>query len=227
VKPPLFSILSWAAALLIPLFLLGFSVRLLLTPLFLQIEYRLPGFPADEYGFTTQERLRWGSYGIRYLLNDANISYLGDLKFSDGKPLFNERELSHMQDVKRVTQGFLRLWLLDLTLLLLLGLWSWRGGWASAYRQGLRRGGWLTLGLALTIGGVAALGALGMDEAFWAFFSGFHALFFEGETWLFAYSDTLIRLYPIKFWQDTVLYIGLLVSSSALALIRALRPAKA
>ena len=66
-------ILSWLATLLIPVFLIGLGVRLLLTPLFLQIEYNLPNFPPDEYGFTTQDRLHWGPYGINYLLNNADI----------------------------------------------------------------------------------------------------------------------------------------------------------
>ena len=144
-------ILSWLATLLIPVFLIGLGVRLLLTPLFLQIEYNLPNFPPDEYGFTTQDRLHWGPYGINYLLNNADISYLGDLKFDNGQPLFNERELSHMHDVKGVTQNFLRLWYFDLAILILLGLWAWRGSWLPAYRRGLRRGGWLTLILAVTV----------------------------------------------------------------------------
>jgi uncharacterized membrane protein len=33
-------------------------------------------------------------------------------------------------------------------------------------------------------------------------------LFFSGDTWLFAYSDTLIRLFPIRFWEDCFIYIG-------------------
>ena len=88
----LYATIGWLITLLIPLALIGLGVRILLTPLFPNIEYRLPDFPADEYGFTMQDRLHWGPYGINYLLNNADISYLGDLKFADGKPLFNERE---------------------------------------------------------------------------------------------------------------------------------------
>ena len=94
---------------------------MLLTPAFPQFEYRLPNFPPDEYGFTTADRLRWGTYGINYLLNDSDVSYLGALKFEDGSPLFSDRELSHMHDVKGVTQGFLRAWYAVLAVLLLLG----------------------------------------------------------------------------------------------------------
>ncbi len=221
------AILSWPITLLIPLALLGLGVRILLTPLFLNIEYRLPTFPPDEYGFTTQDRLHWGVYGIDYLLNNADISYLGDLKFSDGTPLFTDRELSHMHDVKVVTQGFLRVWYLDLAILLLLGIWSWRGKWHAAYRRGFWRGGWLTLGLAGIIGVIATFGASGSGDLFWAFFSDFHGLFFQGNSWLFQYSDTLIRLYPLKFWEDAVLYIGVIAALGALGLAFGLKPSAA
>ena len=42
-------------------------------------------------------------------------------------------------------------------------------------------------------------------DVFWSFFGWFHSLFFSANTWLFEYSDTLIRLFPIRFWQDTFL----------------------
>ncbi len=220
----LFPIISWLVTLLTPLILIGLGVRLLMTPLFPNIEYRMPYFPVDDYGFTTADRLHWGPYGINYLLNSADISYLGNLKFPDGTPLFNERELSHMHDVKGVTQGFLRVWYLTLAVVILLGVWSWRGDWLAAFRQGLMRGGWLTLVLAFTVGIIATVGASGSGDMFWTFFEDFHGLFFSGDTWLFPYSDTLIRLYPLQFWQDAVLYIGIVAALGALALAFGLKP---
>ena len=219
----IYFILSWLLTLVVPFALIGLGVRVLLTPLFPNMEYRLPDFPADDYGFTLQDRLHWGPYGINYLLNSADISYLGNLKFPDGSSLFNERELSHMHDVKVVTQGFLNAWYLVLLILALLGFWGWRGKWMPYYIQGLRRGGWLTLGVAVAVGLIATLGTSGSGDLFWQFFSDFHGLFFTGNTWLFAYSDTLIRLYPLKFWQDAVLYIGLITAMGALAVALGLR----
>ena len=217
-------ILSWLITILTPLILIGLGIRLLMTPIFPNIEYRLPWFPKDDFGFTTADRLRWGPYGINYLLNNADVSYLGNLKFSDGSPLFNERELSHMHDVKGVMQGFLNIWYLTLAIIILLGVWAWRKDWLSDYRSGLMRGGWLTLVLAFTIGVIATLGASGNGDMFWTFFEDFHGLFFKGDTWLFPYSDTLIRLYPLQFWQDAVLYIGIIAAVGALALAFGLKP---
>src|SRR6266508_4256201 len=180
-----FPLLSWLTTILIPLALIGLAIRVLLSPLFYKIEYNMPYFPPDEYGFTKADRLKWAPYAVNYLLNNADISYLGDLKFDDGKSLYNERELSHMKDVKRVTQGALRIWYLSLALLAGLGVWAWFGGWWQAYRLGLMRGGWLMVGLAITIGLIVVVGIAVNPDVFNVFFTAFHGLFFEGDSWLF------------------------------------------
>jgi len=217
------TVLSWLVAFLVPLALIGIGLRILLSPIFLEVEYNMPYFPADEYGFTKEDRLKWAPFALDYLVNSADISYLGDLKFDDGTPLYNERELSHMDDVKRVTQGALRVWYLSLALLALLGVWAWFGGWWQAYRLGLMRGGWLMVGLAVTVGLIVVVGILINPDIFFSFFAAFHGLFFEGDSWLFLYSDTLIRLFPIRFWQDAILLAAVIALGGGIALGLGLR----
>ncbi len=217
------TLLSWFVAILIPLALIGLGLRLLLTPAFLQIEYNMPYFPRDEYGFTKQDRLKWAPYALNYLVNNADISFLGELKFDDGTPLFNERELSHMEDVKRVTKGALNVWYITLALLLTLGIWSRLGHWEQAYRQGLMRGGWLMVGLAIAVGLIVVIGIAVNPNVFWNFFAGFHSLFFEGDSWLFLYSDTLIRLFPLRFWQDAFLLAAVIALGCGVGLGLGLR----
>ncbi len=205
-------LLSISTAFLAPPALLFLALRMLLTPLFLEIEYRMPGFPPDEYGFTTAERLHYAHLALQYLLNDAPRSFWGNLKFPDDSPLYTQRELEHMDDVRRVVR---------------LALWTGRGCWIlliglglfaaqqktwSAYRRGLRWGGWLTISLVFLLG-------LGAVASFWQFFTLFHALFFEGDSWLFYHSDTLIRLFPLRFWQDAFLFAGLLTLMGSIVLI--------
>ncbi len=193
-------IIPWLTALLIPFALIMLGARLLMTPLFPEIEYRMPGFPADPYGFTLEDRLRWAKPSIEYLINDSDLSFLAELQFNDGAPLYNERELSHMLDVKNVVQRLLNLWFINLALLVLVNLWAWRAGQLEAFRDGLSHGGFLTVGLLIALGAFAAV-------SFWQFFAWFHSLFFDGDTWIFRYNDTLIRLFPLRFWQDAVIYI--------------------
>lgn len=218
-----FTILSSLVALIIPIVLIGLGLRVLLSPLFLQIEYNMPYFPPDVFGFTKDDRLKWAPYALDYLTNNEDISYLGDLTFEDGTPLYNERELSHMDDVKVVTQGALRVWYVSLAILLLLGIWSWYGGWWTEYRLGLMRGGWLMIGLAVTVALIVVVGIAINPDIFFSFFAGFHSLFFEGDSWLFLYSDTLIRLFPIRFWQDAFLWAAVIALGGGVALALGLR----
>lgn len=204
-------LVPWLAAPLAPLALVFLGLRLLLTPVFLQVEYRMPGFPADSYGFTLSDRLRWSPYAVEFLVTDAGIEYLGGLTFDDGAALFNERELSHMQDVKDIVRPALWVGTGSWLALAGLGLWSRLAERGWGFRRGLRAGGWLTVGLAA---GAALFAVIGFTQ----FFTAFHSLFFEGDSWLFLYSDTLIRLFPVRFWQDCFLYIGLIAVGGGLAL---------
>lgn len=197
----LYRILSWIIAILIPFVLLMGSVRLLMVPLFPEIEYRLPGFPEDPYGFTLTDRLKWSTISIDYLMNNQGIDYLAKQNLSPNTPLYNERELSHMQDVKSLVQVGLKVWYGLLAVLVFLVVWALKGTWLNEYISGLSRGGWLTIGLMVAI-------LMGVMIDFNALFTAFHHLFFTGDTWLFYYSDSLIRLFPIRFWEDAFIYMG-------------------
>jgi integral membrane protein (TIGR01906 family) len=196
-------------SLLIPFFLIMTSVRLLLNPLFIQLEYHAPGFPADSYGFTLEDRLKWANPSLEYLLNDAGVEYLAELKFEDGTPIYNERELSHMVDVKTLIQKMVIAWNMILFLLAVTALAAWRGGWGRDLWMSISRGGWLTLGL------IAAILA-GVFTGFSALFTEFHRIFFSGDTWLFLYSDTLIRLFPMRLWQDAFILMGIFTLAGGL-----------
>jgi hypothetical protein len=134
-----------------------------------------------------------------------------------------------MEDVKRVTQGALKVWYLTLAGLLGLGVWSRLGRfvyaqhWEQAYLQGLRRGGWLMIGLAVAVGLIVLIGIAINPNVFWNFFVGFHRLFFTGDSWLFLFSDTLIRLFPIRFWQDAFLLAAAIALGGGLALALGLK----
>jgi len=217
-KPNLSSILSVLVSILTPLALIGFALRVLLTPLYYTIEYNMPYFPADEYGFTKEDRLHWAPFALEYLLNGADTSYLGDLQFEDGSPLYGARELKHMRDVKGVVQGALRVWYGTLAVLGAIAVAAWRGGWIKSYLNGLRRGGWWMAGFSVALGLIVGVGITVSPDLFWGFFTLFHGLFFEGDSWLFSYSDTLIRLFPLRFWQDAFLWAAVIALGGGLGL---------
>lgn len=204
-------VFSWVITLIIPFFLIMTAIRLLFTPLFPQVEYRMPGFPADTYGFTLQDRLHWSKVSIDYLLNDAGIDYLANQQLPDGTPLYNERELGHMLDVKILVQQMISAWYILLAVLIGLGIWAWRANWLPEFVHGLGNGGKLTIGLIVLI-------LAGVAISFNALFTGFHKIFFTGDSWLFFYTDSLIRLFPLRFWQDGFIFMGLftLIGSAVL-----------
>lgn len=219
-------ILSYFVSLFVPIALIGTALRILLTPMFYTIEYNMPYFPPDEYGFTKEDRMQWAKPSVEYLVNSADISYLGDLKFDGGAPIYNDRELSHMADVKGVVQGALRAWYVSLIGLAVLAILAKRGEWTTEYLDGLRRGGVWMIGLAVALGLVAGVGIALNPDVFWQFFTFFHQVFFEGDSWLFYYSDTLIRLFPIRFWQDAFLWAAVLALGGGAGLAFGMRSAK-
>jgi integral membrane protein (TIGR01906 family) len=198
----LLTALSILVTLLVPVALVLVSVRLVMTETYLALEYNKPDFPPDIYGFTLADRLHYAPYAVQYLLSNAGIDYLADLKMPDGGRFFNERELSHMADVKKVTQAALGVLGAALVLLALIGAVLVRSAEGRrALRQGLFGGGLLMLAILV---GLLLFIAVNWDS----FFTDFHELFFASGTWVFAYSDSLIRLFPVRFWQDTALTVG-------------------
>ena len=210
-------ILQVLLALFAPIVLLIGAVRVVASPVFLWLEYHRPGFPADQYGFSTEDRVTYGSYGMDYLFNAAPSRYLGDLQ-SQGVPLFTESEVSHMSDVKVVMLITMAVGLV-LALLCVLFMVALARNAKGGIRRALFAGSiWL---LVLMIA-LAVLAVLGWQT----FFAGFHSLFFADGTWTFAASDTLIRLYPNQFWIDAGIAVAALVVLTALITMIATWPTR-
>lgn len=197
----LFSILGVLVTILIPFFLIMTSARIIMNPFFLDYEYNLSNFPPDEFGFTTQDRFQWGKISLNYLFNRQGIEFLQDLKFNDGTALYNDRELSHMLDVKVLVQAALKVWYAIIAFLFLVWVFAQIIHAKKKFWRAVSFGGWLTIFFILL-----ALAAILID--FDALFRDFHAIFFTADTWLFYINDTLIRLFPEKLWSDAFTFVG-------------------
>jgi integral membrane protein (TIGR01906 family) len=189
------SIARVVIGILVPFALVLTNVRMLLTPLFVSIEYSTPGFPDDPYGFTTADRLRLAEIARAYLLNDSGPEFLADLRDSNGIALYNPRELSHMVDVRVLVQSALKVWMGLLVLLAVVALAAWRFAPEGTTRRGFNLGARITLILMVGLAGLLLV-------SFSLLFTGFHQIFFQSGTWVFYTSDTLIRLFPMRFWRD-------------------------
>ncbi|WP_054010219.1 TIGR01906 family membrane protein [Arthrobacter sp. ERGS1:01] len=211
-KPVLPRVFQVLLAAFYPIVLLVLSIRLVTTSVFLWVEYHRPGFPADSFGFSTDDRVTYGSYTVDYLLNFAGPRYLGDLVNSQGNPLFLAREVAHMADVKHLIDlAFILGTVLAIGMIIAMVYLSRRS--VGGVRRGLFAGSIATLVLII---GLGVLALMGWEQ----FFTDFHEMFFANGTWTFYTDDTLIRLFPSDFWSDAGIFIGafvLVVSSLTLA----------
>jgi integral membrane protein (TIGR01906 family) len=201
-KEWLIKVLSIVVTVITPLVILMVAIRLLIMPAYARFAYSLPQFPDDPFGFSLSDRLRWSEPSIKYLVNNEDITYLADLTFADGEPIFNERELEHMEDVKVVVTGMRIALLVSIVVLLIITLLAVRAGWLPQVMKAYYQGGWAAIGLIVAIIFFVALN-------FDLLFTWFHRVFFEEGTWQFFTSDTLIRLFPIRFWRDAFIFVGL------------------
>jgi integral membrane protein (TIGR01906 family) len=189
-----------ALVCLIPIVLVLGAVRVLVMDQYLAFEYAKASFPLDPFGFSPAQRLAYASANFRFVRQAQPLSALAEQQL-DGHPAYNTRELEHMQDVQRVYQASASTWPLALILALLLSFsLGWRAETRPALATATKLGGLISAGL------VGAIGLLALI-AWQVWFVAFHQVFFAAGTWSFDYSDTLIRLFPERFWLDAALTI--------------------
>ena len=197
-------------ALVVPFILVVAAIRVVANPWFIQFEYQRPGFPADSYGFTTEERTQLALAGLYSVVPEgAGMSVLEDARLPDGEPAFVAREIKHMLDVRVLMSKVFPLTILLVASIIVLAIiFRKNKTYQDTVPQGLRAGAILTLTLLV---GLIAYVLINFD----AFFLQFHQLFFEGDSFQFLYSDTLIRLYPEQLWSDAAILIGVLTAIMA------------
>ena len=111
----------------------------------------------------------------------------------DGRPAFDARAVSHLEDVRYVLDGA---WLATCLAAAAAAAWT-----VVALRARRRRELAASLtGAAWGTTGAVALAALAAVVDFDWFFAAFHAAFFAPSTWQFPADDLLIRVFPEPFW---------------------------
>ena len=126
-----------------------------------------------------------------------------------GRPVLEERERSHMRDVRNVFAGFALLASVSAVVLV--------GGVMGARRMGHAERAWRAIGtgmrgliVAIVVAGVIA------TVAFDAAYEVFHRLFFPGGSYTFdPRTDRLVQLFPFDFWSETTLVLGVVIVALA------------
>ncbi len=207
------ALLSGAVACAVPIVLAGNALLVLAWGWLPRAIYALPGFP-DDSGFTSGERLALATTGVDSIQpwDASGMDGLRAALLPDGSAAFNLREVTHMDDVRSVMTALLIAW--AVAVLLLAVAWIATRGRAEA-RAALHRGLWWGAFAAIALLGLSALFML-VD--FDAFFTAFHGIFFEGDSWRFPSTDTLRLLYPYAFWGIAGGALALLTIGQALLL---------
>ena len=192
-----------------PVFVVN-SFRVLAHDWFVRHELAGGDFPADRYGLSGSERLELALTGLRSIRPESEgIVLLERATLPDDSSAFDRRERRHMADVRsRLGAAFVAQFaaLMILAVAALAFLRSPR--WRSVVPRGLLIGSLATLGIAALAVPVILLG---FDD----FFFRFHEIFFSGDSWRFSHTDTLLRIYPEVFWQDTAQFAAGIVVAQA------------
>jgi integral membrane protein (TIGR01906 family) len=180
-----------------PLFVVD-AFRVLTHDWFPRYELGRSGFPPDRYGLSEDPRLRLALVGLHSIQpGGEGIVLLRRATLPDGSAAFDARELRHMQDVRNLLGAAFRAQIAVLLALAVAGVALHRSArWRRVVPRGLLIGSLITLAVAVLL---VPMIVLGFDD----FLLRFHELFFSGDSWQFSDSDTLLRIYPEVFWQDT------------------------
>ncbi|MBM3131293.1 MAG: TIGR01906 family membrane protein [Chloroflexi bacterium] len=184
------NLLSLIITLAVPVILILTNIFIFMNPTWLAVQYSQPDFPPS-VRFTPPERYRLASESIEYVRGNRTLEQFKALN------VYDAREIKHMIDVRELVDKVKIVLpiLVALMIASLLALARAKENRALAAR-GLLNGAILTIGLFVALGLFAAIG-------FQTFFTLFHKIFFEGDTWLFNYTDSLIQFYPLPFWFAT------------------------
>lgn len=199
------TIIRWLVVIATPLLLTTLTVRVL-------IAWNSPSYPAweyqriapDRFGFSNAERLELAEATLAYLQRSEPASeviyLLEELRLpGTDDPVYNPAEIGHMVDVKNVADAFKTAMWLFLAVVVggLIFLFA-RPETRSQGAKALLQGGVFTVTAVILVMIFIGIG--------WGvFFTLFHNIFFDAGTWTFAYSDSLIRLFPEQFWFDFAL----------------------
>jgi integral membrane protein (TIGR01906 family) len=201
-------------AVLVPPLLATSALRIVTDDWIVSFAYDHGGVPPDRYGLTGPQRTRLALIGLESIRpRSPGVSLLEEARLPGGAPAFDRREVTHMQDVREAVGVAFAVQIATALVLLAASVaLAWRRTTRRALLRGWQAGGIATLGVAAVLG-------LFMLAAWDRFFVDFHGVFFEGDSWRFSRTDTLLRLYPDEFWTIVAAWIAGLAVAMALVAV--------
>jgi hypothetical protein len=166
--------------------------------------------PPEPYGMTQAQRIALASVALRSIVPfEGGDRVLREAQLPSGGPAFDRKERQHLRSVRDYIAGLNLIHLLGIVALVVLAIVRRTRPIA---REGLLAGATVTLGIAAFVGIYLAVSPI-------SFLGGFHRFFFSGDSWRFAETETLRRVFPDRFWTDTAAVLGALVALQAAVLL--------
>lgn len=187
--------LSAAFVVMLPLLIIGTNLRWLVT----DRDLMLQGFRDNGVAATTRlDDRQLGQVAdafVRYFQAPPGLMEVQVQVDGQQRPLFNEREVRHMQDVQALVQLFLRLQVIAAVVV------AARLAWAlGVERSAAALGRDMLLSALFVVGLVVLIGALALVD-FTALWTRFHQVAFRNNLWLLdPRTDYLIMLFPEPAW---------------------------
>ncbi len=179
-----------AAALMMMLAIVGFSLWVVTTPMTVDFLVRAVESAAVT-GMGEQATLEVAEHVRRFVVDPAAPPLPSTI---DGLPAFDDAAVSHLIDVRAVIVPVR--WL-TLIVLVTMAVWAPARMRSAAGRRLVARAG---TAAAATLATLATLAVVVGLVDFGGLFAWFHSLFFADGTWVFPESALLIRLFPLPFW---------------------------
>jgi integral membrane protein (TIGR01906 family) len=201
------AVVSVAFVLLLPLLLIGTSLRSLVS----DRDLILRGFRDNRVSVTTgldePQLQRIADAFVAYFQASPGELQMQVVSGGQTRPLFNQREMEHMQDVQALVQLFLRLQLVAGAVGILrvaLAIFVDRSP-APIGRE-------LLMSAGLIVGLVVLVGLLSLVD-FSGLWTRFHQVAFRNDLWqLDPRTDYLIMLFPEPFWFTATLSMAMTVA---------------
>ncbi|MBV9896395.1 MAG: TIGR01906 family membrane protein [Chloroflexi bacterium] len=209
--PWLRGVVSLAFVLLLPMLIIGTSVR----AVFSDRAFMLQGFRDNQVGISTglddPQLQRIADAFIAYFQAPPGQLQMQVTAFGQSRPLFNEREVAHMQDVQALVQFFFRMQIVAAAVVLVRIALTF-----GIDRSGVPIGREMLISVGLMLVAIAVVGAFAVAN-FDAFWTLFHQIAFRNGDWQFDPDrDYLIMLFPEPFWYSGTLRFVSLIAAQTL-----------
>lgn len=207
-------VVSVAFVVFLPLLIIGTSLRALVTDRDLILKGFRDNQVAQTTGLDDPQLQRVADAFVAYFQAPPGQLQMQVVAFGQSRPLFNDREVTHMEDVQAVVQLFLRLQLIAAAVVVVRVLSA-----LTIERSTLAIGRDMLISTALMVLLVVLVGVLSLVD-FEALWTRFHQIAFRNDLWLLdPRTDYLIMLFPEPFWFTATLRMAALVGLQTLGLI--------